>query len=952
MQPQLVQARTEGAAALGGSGSISLRPAPSKRRREAIRPCLALLAAMAIAVLAILGAARPGPDAPAVVGRSRVVAHRGDDLEALPLAARGPISDFLGSSDPRFAVAGLRAANPDQGLGLRFDRFGATVFAAGTPVGLGLAAYGRGGTMRTVGAGSPRAARNAVVFRRAGLTETYANGPLGLEQSFELAARPVGHGPLTFLTRVSPGASPRADHGSILLGFGAGELRYDDLVVTDADGRRLPANLSIHDGAIAVTVDDAGAAYPLHVDPLVQKAALLKPGEQDTGFGFSVAMEGSTIAVGDPYLDEYHGAVYVFEEPAGGWADSDTPAASLVGDQTGVGVDGENFGASVALSGTTLVVGAPSHKVGDYYYGAAYVFRAPAVDEWEATTRLARLEGEHENAIFGEHVAVAGDGTSVAVAAPGHDANLGGVFVYREGGGWANTSSYGALLHGPPANEGHECPQVGDGLALAEHESRLTVAAGAPGVYEAGEAPCETELAGHTYVFTSPSGGWTGGGEYAPTVTLSSGHGALGDRFGGSMSISTNGEEILTGAPSQTVAGHPQAGAAYVFTRPGSGWTGSPTPATLTSPAPFAEANFGESVVLSAGGSSLAVSQPAARYDANHHTAGEFRPGADFIYRRPGTGWASTDAPDEEVTGNEQEDLNLTGRALGLEGETFVDGGSYDVASGGTAVLVYGPGLGIEIESPVDGAEYSPGQSLTASYRCLAPEGATITRCEGPVAPGSRIDTSSEGGYEFTVNAEDSLGDKTSRSVHYLVVRPASNHSGEPTSKEAAQVTTTAARKLEEEEAHAARLKQEFKEFLAYVEYIFSHPAPIASILKNGVVASRSAVPEPAWIATSGKALSWGLPKASAAAQELATASGAKTGKKPIKVFSKVIHFKKAGKAKVVVPLTAAGRRLAERAIAEHHRLKVDWTITVHPAKGPAQTRRFTAVYKAGGPKR
>ena len=66
-----------------------------------------------------------------------------------------------------------------------------------------------------------------------------------------------------------------------------------------------------------------------------------------------------------------------------------------------------------------------------------------------------------------------------------------------------------ALLHGQTANEGLECPQFGDGLALAEHESRLTVAVGAPGVYVADDPECERELAGHVYVFTSPSGGWT-----------------------------------------------------------------------------------------------------------------------------------------------------------------------------------------------------------------------------------------------------------------------------------------------------------------------------------------------------------------------------------------------------------------------------------------------------------
>jgi len=348
--------------------------------------------------------------------------------------------------------------------------------------------------------------------------------------------------------------------------------------------------------------------------------------------------------------------------------------------------------------------------------------------------------------------------------------------------------------------------------------------------------------------------------------------------------------------------------------------------------------------------SRLAVDQPADVFDAGHAAEGPFRPASDLIYDRPAGGWASTDQPSEELVGSEEEDLNVSGYGLGLEGQTVVNGGSYDEAAGGTTVLVYGPGLGIVIEGPADGAEYTPGQALTASYRCIAPAGATITKCEGPVPSGQPIDTTSEGAYAFTVNAEDSLGDTDSRTVHYLVVRAASNPppgGGEPTSKEGAQQTKTAAQIVAEEEAHAATLKKEFKEFLAYVEYMFAHPAPIASILKNGVYANRSLVPEPAWIETSGKALSWGLPKASANAMSIATASSVK-GKRTILAFSRKVHVAKAGKMQVKVPLTVAGRKLAERAIAENHPLKVEWTVSVRSAKVAPITRHFTAVYKAG----
>jgi FG-GAP repeat len=962
MQGQHAPMPAQGTAGFGEHEAASLPPAPpSRRRHDAGRIALALAAAVTLASLSIFASGRPASTAPATAQAPPALrsSRRTSGLEALPAAARGRISDFLGARDPRFAVHGLAARNPDQGLGLRFTPAGATVAAGSARLGLGLAAYGRPGAMSRPAAATPAARGNEVAYRLGALTESYADGPLGLEQSFELASRPVaGRGPLTFLVLV-PGASMRADGGEVLLGDRGQELRYDDLVVTDADGRRVPAALSVQGDDIAIKVDDTGAAYPLHVDPLLQKAVLVNPAAPDDGYGTAVAITGTTIAVGDPYANKDKGTAYVFEEPAGGWATSDEPAATLVGEETGEFGDGEVFGTSVALSGTTLVVGAPGHQLGGRFLGAAYVFRAPASDEWEKATELARLEAaptnEFEEELFGEHVAVAGQ--TVAASAPGRQSNVGAVFVYREpGGGWADTTRYGALLHGPSLIAGEGCPQFGDSIALAEHESRVTAAVGEPNVDDepAGSGSCSHALAGHVYVFTSPTGGWTSEGEFEPTVQLNSADSALEDQFGRSVAISADGGFVLAGAPGQTVAGHPEAGAAYLFTKPGGGWTGSPTPATITAPDAFEGASFGQTVALTADGSRLAVDQPAYIFNEGHFEEHEFNPASDLVYDRPGGGWASTDQPSEELVGSEEEDINVSGFGLGLEGETVINGGSFDEAVEGTTVLVYGPGLGITIESPANGAEYTPGQALTASYHCVAPAGATITKCEGPVAPGARIDTSTEGAYAFTVNAEDNLGTTSSRTVHYLVARAAAkpSPSNEPISKEGSQQIKPATPTVAEEEAHAAQLKKEFKEFIVYVEYILSHPAPIASLLKNGAEASRSLVPEPAWISTSGQAFSWGLPKASANAMSfpIATASSAK-GPKSVLAFSHKIHVTKAGKVSLKIPLTAAGRKLAERAVAEHHSLKVKWTITVRPAKSPAQTRTFTVVYKPGASK-
>jgi hypothetical protein len=76
----------------------------------------------------------------------------------------------------------------------------------------------------------------------------------------------------------------------------------------------------------------------------------------------------------------------------------------------------------------------------------------------------------------------------------------------------------------------------------------------------------------------------------------------------------------------------------------------------------------------------------------------------------------------------------------------------------------------VTITRPADGAHYKLGQSLTANFKCLDPDGpADIALCEGTVASGLPIDTTSAGKHSFRVQARDKAGFKTAKSVHYTV---------------------------------------------------------------------------------------------------------------------------------------------------------------------------------------
>ena len=101
-----------------------------------------------------------------------------------------------------------------------------------------------------------------------------------------------------------------------------------------------------------------------------------------------MAVSGDKIVVGASADGRHNaaGAAYVFVKPAGGWA-SETEAAKLTASDGAA----STLGNSVAVSGDTVVAGAPSATVnGNIEQGAAYVFVKPA-GGWANETEAAKL---------------------------------------------------------------------------------------------------------------------------------------------------------------------------------------------------------------------------------------------------------------------------------------------------------------------------------------------------------------------------------------------------------------------------------------------------------------------------------------------------------------------------------------------------------------------------------
>jgi hypothetical protein len=652
--------------------TFARRAVASKRLLTAIA-----LSFLAFAGVLYVGLARERGSTVSVV-RSHLASRAG--LQSLPSAAQGSVSAALGSDQAAYRVTGLVAHNPAQRFSAQFGRSGVVISAASTRFAISLKAFGRGEALQPLAAVSPIASGNRVSYAHGSVRESWANGPLGLEQSFDISRRPAGAGALTLSLSV-PGRA-RLDRGTMLL---PGGLRYAGVDATDANGRPLRAWLQLRSARVLVRVDDRGAAYPVRVDPFVQHAELSAAGAGSEEFlGYSVAVAGDTAVVGAPHQvfpqpvqpssDPNPGAVYVFELGGSGWVQ----AAKLTAPDGAA--NGLGWSVGISESGTTIVAGAPG---------------PPSVSNPCDST-----EGNLDK---------------------------GQVYVYSmPGGGWSNMSSATATLTASDA-----C--VGDGLGWSVGISGSTIVVGAPwGATVADEnTPGYPPVPGQgeAYEYTMPVGGWK---SMTQTALLTANNPSGYDvHFG--WSVAASGETIVVGDPEQGVGGQGDAGAAYVFAKPAGAWTNAHQTAELSASdrnpgndrlatsvaisgdtivvgAPFhrvgadgvagaayvfvtagAWTNKTQNVELSASdgsepdelGGAVAISGTTIVAGAIKHQVSATDQGAAYVFTEPGGGWSGSQTQTEELTACDASTLDSLGESVAISGNTVFAGAPRHLATGG-----------------------------------------------------------------------------------------------------------------------------------------------------------------------------------------------------------------------------------------------------------------------------
>lgn len=370
-------------------------------------------------------------------------------------------------------------------------------------------------------------------------------------------------------------------------------------------------------------------------------------------FGFSVAVSGNTVVVGAPQAqigsNASEGATYVFVKPGSGWANM-TQVAKLTPSN---GSAGFWFGISVAISGNTIVVGAKPLGVG----GGAYVFVMPA-GGWKDMTQTAELT--YDDNTFSS-VGISGD--VVVAGAPaaevGSTFGAGAAFVFvKPKGGWVSTGNYTAEL---TASDG----TYDSGLGYSVVISGNTVAAGA--LYATVGSTADQ---GAAYVFVKPAKGWETATE---TAKLTGSDGRYEDYLGEAVGISANGTTIVAGAPDHDVEGPNTIGAEYVFVKPASGWINATETAELTQ----GSCHLGFSVAVSAS-EAVAGNQPAFCQSEE---------GAAYIYTMPRTGWVTTSKFNYELAALDGFRDDQFGASVSISGATIVVGAPKFLFSSGAAYV-------------------------------------------------------------------------------------------------------------------------------------------------------------------------------------------------------------------------------------------------------------------------
>lgn len=333
-------------------------------------------------------------------------------------------------------------------------------------------------------------------------------------------------------------------------------------------------------------------------------------------FGTAISISGDTIVAGAPYDDgsagPNQGCAYVLlRQPSGSWLQVAklTPLDALPGDF---------FGASVAIHGGTIVVGADGDDVSAVEQGSAYVFERQTSGSWLQVAKLVASDAA-ANDYFGFAVSV--DHNTVVVGAYGDDvasAGEGSAYVYERqiGGSW----SAAAKLVAADATADDQF-----GYSVAVELGTIVVGArNADGAYA---------NTGGAYIFERQLAG-----TWSQAAKMTAADGWPSDLFGSSVAV--RGGTIVVGAPDDDLGALSNSGSAYVFERQSNtSWLQTTrlaaTDAGSTDYFGTAVAVDANTIVVGAWGADITANNQGSAYVFERQADGSWEPSVQLLASSP-----------------------------------------------------------------------------------------------------------------------------------------------------------------------------------------------------------------------------------------------------------------------------------------------------------------------------
>lgn len=466
-------------------------------------------------------------------------------------------------------------------------------------------------------------------------------------------------------------------------------------------------------------------------------------------FGFSVAVDGSTIVVGAPGVHMNNGSAYVYQ-----YADNEFRLTqTLTPTGTNAVGTGDKFGSSVAVKGDMIVVGAPLHDYDNTGQnlltdaGAAWVFVYDSMSlVWNQVQKIAE-EGSERNQNDYLGYSMASTDAYLVVGAYHHSYTDDGLNYVSNAGAayvWYWSSVENNWEFSQKITPAKRCTNGYFGSSVSIDGTTIVV--GAPGYTDG------TAALGAFSVFELQNSDWVETAFFMPDLlSYASTVNITGTNIGFANDVAVKGSTIavtMSNAPLYTGTTFAGRGAVAVYDKSDS-WQISqviPSPYYGNSLASTAD-NFGSSVSL--GVNSMVIGFPNDSYDdTNTNTVA--RAGSVYLYTRGDSGWTI----EQKIVGwgQDRNSGDLLGAAIWYQdGYAFVGapGHSYDV--NGTNFLA---GAGAVFIWQWSGAAWTYVEKITASNRHAGDGfGSTIAGDTGIVAIGSPTATLDVSGLNSTANA-------------------------------------------------------------------------------------------------------------------------------------------------------------------------------------------------------